>query len=482
VIQVSRLLHVRFGEVSEMRIRQIARLSAPLFAIAALAACDSRAPLVSAPTSIARGAPDPLQPNLTVGSEGKRMVSGAGVPPAEAAIFAAKDGATPAGITPLPHDIFSTKDFYKDRALWFDPRYYRCNSPVGLEQKWGAYLSPMVGDDPPRTAAWGFCDRDYPRKEIVSPYRFKSAKEQYAALMQEARSRGGPTIYTQATLPEWSGQYQREPAKTSTWYYGAVLQVPTYLSLLTPEYQQRFVQQMYHYSGNNAPQWPGAYCWPEGFMRRFAQYAGGRINLVLTPQLVLDMRNAAKTLITQIHIGSTFKEGDAAPPRLGPAVPQWTGETIGFWDGEALISWTSNLQGWINHGSSEFSSKLQTIEIYTPRKDSNGKQIGMKHEIVLYDEEVFVEPVRIVQTWKKLGELNQNDPFVIMECTPQIFPVNGRATPMAPGKSFEFTYLDMLGRPWAQIWEKYHEHGMQRPEPQDIFSFPGGAGGPPLPK
>ena len=43
-------------------------------------------------------------------------------------------------------------------------------------------------------------------------------------------------------------------------------------------------------------------------MRRFAQYGGARINLVMTPDLVLDMRNAAKTLITQIHIGREFNE------------------------------------------------------------------------------------------------------------------------------------------------------------------------------
>ena len=60
----------------------------------------------------------------------------------------------PAGVTPLPRDIFSTKDFYQDRDLWFDPRYYRCNSPVGLEQIWGAYEVPLIGKDPPRTAAW----------------------------------------------------------------------------------------------------------------------------------------------------------------------------------------------------------------------------------------------------------------------------------------------------------------------------------------
>ena len=96
----------------------------------------------------------------------------------------------------------------------------------------------------------------------------------------------------------------------------------------------------------------------------------------------------------------------------------------------------------------------------------------MKHEMVLYDEESFVDPVRIVHNWNKLGELNENDPFTIMECIPQIFPVNGVATPVSPGTTFEYTFLDILGRPWAQIWERYHENGMQRPEGEDIFSFP----------
>jgi hypothetical protein len=418
---------------------------------------------VEQPDSKGRGARDPLQVDVIVGSEGKGMFTGAGVPPDNKPIYAAKDGDTPPGVEPLPTDIFSSKDFYKDRHLWVDPRYYRCNSPVGLEQIWGAYEVPLIGDDPPRTAAWGFCDRDYPREEIVSPYAFSTARDHYTALFDEARGRGGPTVHTQSTLPAWSGRYLRQRAKTATWFHGAILQIPTYLSLLTPEYQKRFVQQMYHYSGSNAAQWPGSYCWPEGFMRRFAQYGGARVNLVMTPELILDIRNAAKTLTTQIHIGREFNE-DGPVPRLGPDVPQWFGETIGFWDGEALITWTSNIQGWISHGGFEFSSRLQSIEIYTPRKDDGGNLIGIKTEVVLYDPEAFVQPLRIVQNLDRLS--GPIEPFPIMECIPQSFPVQGHTTPMSPGQTFEYTVPDIFGRPWAQIWERYHEKGMERPQEQ----------------
>jgi hypothetical protein len=434
------------------------RRIAALAAISPIGAC----PAGWSQTSVGRGAPDPLHVDVIVGSEGKGMFAGAGIPPDNQPIFAARDGDVPRGVEPLTIDIFTTKDFYKDRALWSDPRYYRCNSAVGLEQIWGAYEVPLIGDDPPRSAAWGFCDRDYPREQIVSPYGFATASAHYAALLEESRKRGGPTVYTHATVPDWNGRYQRQRAKTATWYYGAILQIPTYLSLLTPEYQKRFVQQMYHYSGSNAAQWPGSYCWPEGFMRRFSQYGGGTVNLVVTPDLVIDMRNAAKTIITQVHIGREFNE-DGVVPRLGPDVPQWSGETIGFWDGDALITWTSNIQGWISHGGSEYSNKLQTIEIYTPRNNERGDLVGLKHETVLYDEESYVEPVRIVQYLDRVQDLNDGEPFVIMECIPQSFPLEGATTPMVPGMTFEYTLPDIYGRPWAQIWERYHEQGMERP-------------------
>ena len=80
--------------------------------------------------------------------------------------------------------------------------------------------------------------------------------------------------------------------------------------------------------------------------------------------------------------------------------------------------------------------------------------------------------MRIVHTCDRVGALNQNDPFIVMECVPQIFPIKGVATPVSLGTRFEYEYPDIYGRPWAQIWEKYHERGMTPPQPEDIFSFP----------
>jgi hypothetical protein len=185
--------------------------------------------------------------------------------------------------------------------------------------------------------------------------------------------------------------------------------------------------------------------------------------VLVTPSLVQIMAGDADNFITNIHIGRTFNLSGNVP-RMGADVPRWLGETIGFWDGDALITWTSNVQGWISHGGFEFSSRLQSIEIYTPRRDGSGTLISVKQETLLYDPEAFVEPVRIVQSLDKLGDLNEGDPFPIMECIPQSFPVDGHTTPMSPGQTFQYTLPDIFGRPWAQTWERHHEDGMERPK------------------
>ena len=44
-------------------------------------------------------------------------------------LASAWSGDVPEGIKPLRVDLFTTKDFYRDRKLWTDRRYLRCNSP-----------------------------------------------------------------------------------------------------------------------------------------------------------------------------------------------------------------------------------------------------------------------------------------------------------------------------------------------------------------
>lgn len=396
-------------------------------------------------------------------------------------------GGAPAGTEPLPIDLFTSKDFYQDTQYYTDPRYYRCMDPATIERLWERGVMDVFKT--PEALPWGNCDTGTPLEEVVSPYAFSSAADHWAAIVKDVESRGGPTQHTAADLPDWTGVWVRayrgtvrtndttgpagnpEPVEQLYPYWmWTNMQASTLASVLTPEYRTRMVQDVYHDVHNRAQNWPLTYCQPEGYLRWFT----GTIDpifLLNTPQALTFLGQGVGSSIRVIFNDREFNTDGGAVPRLTESPPRWYGESIGMWDGDTYYVWTSNVQGWTQHQSFEFSSRMQSIEIYSPEKRADdGGFLWLKHETIFYDAEALEKPIRLIISWKRLNQgLNEGKPYTFNECLQTVFPVDGIPAQVPSGTTIQFTVPDYFGRPWAKIVEDNFEKDMKPPEAENVF-------------
>jgi hypothetical protein len=282
--------------------------------------------------------------------------------------------------------------------------------------------------------------------------------------MAAAKAKGGPTVYTKATVPDWDGWYGRDGSLSNEqWTWGTINQVPTILSVLTPEYQKRMVQMNYHEGVNNSPQWNASLCYPEGFMRWWSQASqGGNFQLTMNANQVQFLSGIAANFLRQVLIGREHVQ----------KVPQWYGETVGFWDGTTLITWTNNIQPWtISHSMFENSDKLETIETYAP-VFNNGTFVGLQHEAIFYDSDAFVAPLHVNMRFNRTMTLdNPTRRYTYIECLSNIRNTNGRPQQLT---NADPRFIDYYGRPWAQNWERNFEKDWDKPAadlPKEILDI-----------
>jgi hypothetical protein len=217
--------------------------------------------------------------------------------------------------------------------------------------------------------------------QLKSRYPYKTAEEHYNALLAAAKANGGPTIYDRGhPPPDWDGYYNSRGLQQQQWSFGNNVQSAALMQVLTPEYQRRFAQSLYHVGVSNSAQWVSSTCYPEGLIRWWAQ--GIRdIQVTVTPHQVQLLSGTALNILRQVLIGQQHVT----------KISQWYGETVGFWNGETLVAWTDNVQGWsMSHALPEFSNELEAIEVFT--RDA---QRNIHLEITVYDPLAFVAPLHL---------------------------------------------------------------------------------------
>ena len=237
----------------------------------------------------------------------------------------------------------------------------------------------------PRTGAWGYCDRDYPREQIVSPYPFKTAKAHYEALLAEAAAHGGPTIYTRDDLPRVERQIPARPHEDGVLVLrrnladshlplAAHARVPNSGSCsrctTTPPTTRR--------SGRARTVSPRLHAPIRAVLRP------ARRSVIVTPELVqiLNTRSRTSSRTFTSAESSTSRRRRAAARAGRAAMVRRDRRFLGRRGADHLDVEHPGLD---RARRARVQQQAADVEIYTPRKDAAGAVVGIDHEAVLYD-------------------------------------------------------------------------------------------------
>ena len=218
--------------------------------------------------------------------------------------------------------------------------------------------------------------------------------EHYAALMAEAKKAGGPTVHTRQTLPNWDGRYRRG-ATGEQWVWGRNLQTSTMVSLLTPEYQKRMVQQNYHEARQQLAAVDGVVLLSGGV------HALVGAGVARRPDRSDD--DAAPGAVPQRHRrqlpahASSSAASTCRRCRSGSARPSASGTATRSSPGRR-----TSRAGRCRIRCSSSAARCRSIEVFRPSAD--GKTITV--ETTFYDPEAFTRPLHTVTPWQFVGGLD----------------------------------------------------------------------------
>ena len=346
----------------------------------------------------------------------------------------------------------------------------RSSSPCGRPGR--------IGDQPADLRLLGrLRRRTIPRDKIVSPYPYKTAKAalrgaagpgqgarrpdrlhqghhaRLGRLLRPRRSDGTPPPTRRAIrAPTGAGGGPGPAASAGIW--GGINQASTIVSLLTPEYQKRYVQMLYHETVDNSNQWNASFCYPEGFIRWWALASRGR-------QLRAD-RHALQAEVHVRHRRQLPPRG-ADRPRAraeGAAVVRRDGRLLGRRHPGHLDRQRPGLDpahhvrvleqaGDGRDRSSRSTTRTTSSSASTTRRSGTTPRPSPSR-CVMHDRFLRLAPGRRSQGALHLHRVPRRN----------IQNVNGHPKQLTKADP---DFIDYYGRPWAQNWEKWFEKGWDKP-------------------